>query len=78
MGELEQLRETGGRTEINWSGRGGSAARRQMRKSGPASSAVKAGMTGNICRCGNYNHYVESVLAAAGTLEAENVKGRPA
>jgi aerobic-type carbon monoxide dehydrogenase small subunit (CoxS/CutS family) len=23
-------------------------------------------MTGNICRCANYNRYVESVLAAAG------------
>ena len=44
----------------------------------PTRAEVKAGMTGNICRCGNYNHYVESVLAAAGTLEAENVKGRPA
>jgi aerobic-type carbon monoxide dehydrogenase small subunit (CoxS/CutS family) len=22
-------------------------------------------MTGNICRCSNYNRYVESVLAAA-------------
>ncbi len=44
----------------------------------PTRAEVRAGMTGNICRCGNYNHYVESVLAAAGTLEAENVKGRPA
>jgi aerobic-type carbon monoxide dehydrogenase small subunit (CoxS/CutS family) len=44
----------------------------------PTRAEVRAAMTGNICRCGNYNHYVESVLAAAGTLEAENVKGRPA
>jgi aerobic-type carbon monoxide dehydrogenase small subunit (CoxS/CutS family) len=44
----------------------------------PTRAEVRAGMTGNICRCGNYNHCVESVLAAAGTLEAENTKGRPA
>lgn len=25
---------------------------------------VRAAMTGNICRCSNYNHYVEAVLAA--------------
>ena len=31
-------------------------------------------MTGNICRCSNYNRYVESVLAAA----ASNVVGRTA
>jgi len=37
----------------------------------PTADEVRAGMTGNICRCGNYNHYVESVLAAAGTLSAE-------
>ncbi len=32
----------------------------------PTRDEVRAGMTGNICRCGNYNHYVESVLAASG------------
>lgn len=32
----------------------------------PTRDEVRAGMTGNICRCSNYNHYVESVLAAAG------------
>ena len=48
------------------------------RNAKPTRVEVRAGMTGNICRCGNYNHYVESVLAAAGTLEAENTKGRPA
>ncbi len=48
------------------------------RNAKPTRAEVRAGMTGNICRCGNYNHYVESVLAAAGTLEAENSKGRPA
>ena len=29
---------------------------------------VRAAMTGNICRCSNYNRYVESVMAAASTL----------
>jgi aerobic-type carbon monoxide dehydrogenase small subunit (CoxS/CutS family) len=26
---------------------------------------VRASMTGNLCRCSNYNHYVEAVLALA-------------
>ena len=32
----------------------------------PTADEVKAAMTGNICRCSNYNRYVEAVLAAAG------------
>ena len=31
----------------------------------PTADDVRQGMTGNICRCSNYNRYVESVLAAA-------------
>jgi xanthine dehydrogenase YagT iron-sulfur-binding subunit len=31
----------------------------------PTPEAVRAAMTGNLCRCSNYNHYVEAVLAAA-------------
>ncbi|MBV8842880.1 MAG: (2Fe-2S)-binding protein [Bryobacterales bacterium] len=31
----------------------------------PSAEEVRAGMTGNICRCSNYNHYVEAVLAAS-------------
>src|SRR3954469_18160572 len=31
----------------------------------PTPDAVRAAMTGNLCRCSNYNHYVEAVLAAA-------------
>jgi aerobic-type carbon monoxide dehydrogenase small subunit (CoxS/CutS family) len=31
----------------------------------PTADEVRAGMTGNICRCSGYNHYVEAVLAAA-------------
>src|SRR5271169_4343307 len=30
---------------------------------------VRAAMTGNICRCSNYNRYVEATLAAAGTSD---------
>ncbi len=37
----------------------------------PNRDEVRAGMTGNICRCSNYNHYVEAVLAASGTLAAD-------
>jgi aerobic-type carbon monoxide dehydrogenase small subunit (CoxS/CutS family) len=32
----------------------------------PTRDEVRAGMTGNVCRCSNYNHYVEAVLAASG------------
>jgi xanthine dehydrogenase YagT iron-sulfur-binding subunit len=31
----------------------------------PTHDEVQAAMTGNICRCSNYNHYVEAVLAAS-------------
>jgi aerobic-type carbon monoxide dehydrogenase small subunit (CoxS/CutS family) len=31
----------------------------------PTRDEVRASMTGNLCRCSNYNHYVEAVLAAA-------------
>jgi len=36
-----------------------------MRNPQPNSNDVRAAMTGNLCRCSNYNHYVEAVLAAA-------------
>ena len=32
----------------------------------PTADEVRAALTGNICRCSNYNRYVEAVLAAAG------------
>jgi xanthine dehydrogenase YagT iron-sulfur-binding subunit len=32
----------------------------------PTEDEVRHAMTGNICRCSNYNRYVESVLAASG------------
>jgi xanthine dehydrogenase YagT iron-sulfur-binding subunit len=36
----------------------------------PTRDQVRAGLTGNLCRCSNYNHYVEAVMAAAGTLNS--------
>jgi CO/xanthine dehydrogenase Mo-binding subunit/aerobic-type carbon monoxide dehydrogenase small subunit (CoxS/CutS family) len=42
----------------------------------PTADQVRAALTGNLCRCSNYNHYVEAVLAGAGVAPsgpAENV-----
>lgn len=36
----------------------------------PTADEVRHAMTGNICRCSNYNRYVESVLAAASASSA--------
>jgi putative selenate reductase molybdopterin-binding subunit len=33
----------------------------------PSATDVRKGLTGNLCRCANYNRYVEAVLAAAAT-----------
>ena len=33
----------------------------------PTASDARAALVGNICRCSGYNHYVEAVLAAAGS-----------
>ena len=30
----------------------------------PTRDEVRSAMTGNLCRCSNYNHYVEAVMAA--------------
>jgi hypothetical protein len=35
-------------------------------------------MTGNICRCSNYNHYVEAVLAAAAAPKRPSATGSSA
>ncbi|PYU27498.1 MAG: hypothetical protein DMG32_06620 [Acidobacteria bacterium] len=37
----------------------------------PTAQEVRAAMTGNICRCSNYNRYVEAVMAAAATGDAK-------
>jgi xanthine dehydrogenase YagT iron-sulfur-binding subunit len=47
----------------------------------PTRHEVQAGMTGNICRCSNYNHYVDAVLSASAGKNgaaAKNSSGRPA
>jgi xanthine dehydrogenase YagT iron-sulfur-binding subunit len=41
----------------------------------PTAHEVQAAMTGNICRCSNYNRYVEAVLAAAATKDVTASKG---
>ena len=42
----------------------------------PSADEVRAGMTGNLCRCAGYNHYVEAVLAAA--TRSASPRGSPA
>jgi xanthine dehydrogenase YagT iron-sulfur-binding subunit len=44
----------------------------------PTPREVQAAMTGNICRCSNYNRYVEAVLAAVATKSAITSKGNSA
>lgn len=34
----------------------------------PTAEQVRVGLTGNLCRCSNYNRYVEAVLAAASAM----------
>ena len=34
----------------------------------PTEDQVRAGLTGNICRCSNYNHYVAATVAASGAV----------
>jgi xanthine dehydrogenase YagT iron-sulfur-binding subunit len=36
------------------------------RNATPTPDDVKSALAGNLCRCGNYNHYVEAIVAAAG------------
>jgi xanthine dehydrogenase YagT iron-sulfur-binding subunit len=43
--------------------------------SNPTADEVRAALTGNICRCSNYNHYVEAVLAAAGGRATADRRG---
>jgi len=41
----------------------------------PTRDEVRSAMTGNLCRCSNYNHYVEAVLAAGGAAPAKTTGG---
>ncbi len=36
-----------------------------MKNANPSEAEVRRGLSGNLCRCGNYNREVEAVLAAA-------------
>ena len=39
----------------------------------PTIEQARAAMTGNLCRCSNYNHYVDAVLAAGGVAPKRTV-----
>jgi len=39
-----------------------------MRNSSPSEAQVRRALSGNLCRCGNYNREVEAVLAAASKI----------
>lgn len=41
----------------------------------PSASDVKSALAGNLCRCGNYNRYVESVVAAGGGAARSSAGG---
>jgi xanthine dehydrogenase YagT iron-sulfur-binding subunit len=43
----------------------------------PTPQEIRAAMTGNICRCSNYNHYVEAVVAASTGKRATASKRGP-
>jgi CO/xanthine dehydrogenase Mo-binding subunit/aerobic-type carbon monoxide dehydrogenase small subunit (CoxS/CutS family) len=40
----------------------------------PTAEEARAALTGNICRCSNYNRYVEATLAAAGVAVPQTVQ----
>ena len=40
----------------------------------PTAEDTRAAMTGNLCRCANYNHYVEAVVAA-GSMQSSGTVG---
>jgi xanthine dehydrogenase molybdenum-binding subunit len=37
-----------------------------VKNANPSAADVQAALTGNICRCSNYNHYVKATIAASG------------
>ncbi len=39
----------------------------------PTAAEVRSALTGNLCRCSNYNRYVEAVLAAAGVAQPAKI-----
>jgi carbon-monoxide dehydrogenase small subunit len=42
----------------------------------PSADDVKRAMVGNLCRCANYNRYVEAVLAAAAATNSPRTSSR--
>src|SRR2546428_5415981 len=40
----------------------------------PTAEQARAAMTGNICRCSNYNHYVAATVAAAAGAQSEGAR----
>lgn len=42
------------------------------RNASPTKENVKEALSGNICRCGNYDHIISSVLTAAKWMREEN------
>jgi xanthine dehydrogenase YagT iron-sulfur-binding subunit len=44
----------------------------------PTSDQARAAMVGNICRCSNYNRYVEAVVAAAASPGTRSLRGADA
>jgi xanthine dehydrogenase YagT iron-sulfur-binding subunit len=48
-----------------------SAAALLKRVPHPSAQEVRAALTGNLCRCGNYSRYVESVVAAGASSRSE-------
>jgi putative selenate reductase molybdopterin-binding subunit len=41
----------------------------------PSAADVRAGLAGNLCRCANYNRYVEAVLASSATSSTPPSRG---
>src|SRR5919197_4369890 len=40
----------------------------------PTAEEARAAMTGNLCRCANYNHYVDAVVAAGSTVSSQRTQ----
>src|SRR5579872_6235940 len=43
----------------------------------PTAEQARAAMTGNLCRCSNYNHYVDAVVAIGQTQSARSTQSEP-
>src|SRR5215471_19292684 len=44
------------------------------RNAHPTAEEARAALTGNICRCSNYNRYIEATLAAAGVASPSTIQ----